>query len=183
MPNSKSNTVKLGLLAATLIAGVALGTVLPDADSLGAAAQAAEPLTGPQDKLRIYKTVPAGPGQAGENFTGPGRVTGRYPTPGNDRLRSFSAVTFEPGGRTRWHTHPFGQLLVVTDGRGWVQAEGEPVRLMVRGDVVWTPPNVLHWHGATRRTGVTHAAISERSDTQEVEWKQPVTEAEYNGPR
>jgi 4-carboxymuconolactone decarboxylase len=98
-------------------------------------------------------------------------------------MRSVSAVSFEPGGRTRWHSHPFGQLLVVTHGQGWVQAEGEPVRAMQVGDMIWTAPGVLHWHGATRSTGVTHAAISEQVEGVEVTWKHPVSEADYKGPR
>ena len=73
-------------------------------------------------------------------------------------------MTFEPGARTAWHTHPLGQTLVVTAGCGWVQREGGPVEEIHPGDVVWFPPNEKHWHGATPSTALTHIAIQERKD-------------------
>lgn len=145
--------------------------------------QAAAPPVAAPPKLSQYRTDPAAPGQGGPNFTGPAKVTGRFPLHGATRLRTVSAVSVEPGGRTRWHSHPFGQLLVVTHGRGGVQAEGEAVRLMRVGDMIWTAPGVLHWHGSTRTTGVTRAAISEQVEGVEVDWKHAVSENEYRGPR
>jgi quercetin dioxygenase-like cupin family protein len=78
-----------------------------------------------------------------------------------------------------WHTHPLGQMLVVTTGTGWVQQEGADKQVIKPGDVIWTPPGVKHWHGATSTTGVTHMAIQEALDGKNVEWLEPVTEAQY----
>ncbi|ATJ81449.1 cupin domain-containing protein [Halomonas beimenensis] len=90
-------------------------------------------------------------------------------------------VTFLPGARSNWHTHPAGQVLVVTDGAGWVQEEGEEKRLMEPGDVVWCPPEVKHWHGATETTAVTHMAIQQFKDGENVVWMEPVTDEQYAG--
>jgi quercetin dioxygenase-like cupin family protein len=88
-------------------------------------------------------------------------------------------VTFEPGARTAWHTHPLGQTLVVTSGTGWVQREGGDVEEIQPGDVVWIPPGEKHWHGATRTSTLTHIAIHEALDGKTVEWMEPVTDAQY----
>lgn len=92
---------------------------------------------------------------------------------------SAGYVTFQPGARSMWHTHPLGQMLVVTTGTGWVQQEGADKQVIKPGDVIWTPPGVKHWHGATSTTGVTHMAIQEALDGKNVEWLEPVTEAQY----
>ena len=94
-----------------------------------------------------------------------------------------SRVTFEPGARTAWHTHPLGQTLVVTAGLGWAQHEGGPVEEIRPGDVVWFPPGEKHWHGATATTAVTHIAIQEALDSKVVEWMEHVTDEQYNAPR
>ena len=92
---------------------------------------------------------------------------------------SCASVTFEPGARTNWHTHPLGQTLIVTAGVGWTQCEGEP-RVEIRpGDVVWCPPGHKHWHGATSANGMTHIAIQEALDGKFIEWMEPVTEEQY----
>jgi len=93
-----------------------------------------------------------------------------------------ASVTFEPGARTAWHTHPLGQTLIVTAGVGWAQIEGEDVEEIRPGDVVWFPPGVKHWHGATATTAMTHTAIQEVLDGKAVEWMEKVTEEQYRGP-
>ena len=94
------------------------------------------------------------------------------------RVRAAS-VTFEPGARTAWHTHPLGQTLIVTSGLGWAQCEGGPVEEIRPGDVVWFAPNEKHWHGATPTTAMTHIAIQEALDGKTVEWMEKVTDEEY----
>jgi len=89
-------------------------------------------------------------------------------------------VTFEPKARTNWHQHPGGQILLVTEGRGYYQEKGKPAQLLQKGDVVRIPPDTEHWHGATSDTGLTHIAISPNMDKGSVEWLQPVTDEQYN---
>jgi quercetin dioxygenase-like cupin family protein len=89
------------------------------------------------------------------------------------------SVTFEPGARTAWHTHPLGQNLIVTAGCGWVQHEGGPVEEIRPGDVVWFPPGEKHWHGATPTTGMTHIAIQEALDGKVGDWLEKVTDEQY----
>ncbi|MBA4806459.1 carboxymuconolactone decarboxylase family protein [Brevundimonas sp.] len=120
-------------------------------------------------------TVPSG------NFTGRVAVTSPFEATGDSAL-SGATVTFEAGARSRWHRHPHGQLLVVTSGQGWTQIEGEPVREMNSGDVIWTPPGVSHWHGGTRSSGLTHVAVSEDRDGAPVQWLEHVTDAQFVGP-
>lgn len=88
-------------------------------------------------------------------------------------------VTFEPGARTAWHTHPLGQTLIVTTGCGWVQREGGYVEEIHPGDVVWFPPNEKHWHGATPTIGMTHIAIQENLNDKAVEWMEKVSDDQY----
>lgn len=90
-----------------------------------------------------------------------------------------SHVTFEPGARTVWHTHPLGQTLVILSGLGWVQRHGSAVEAVHPGDVVWIPPGEKHWHGASAATAMTHIAIQEALDGKVVDWLEPVTDAEY----
>lgn len=92
---------------------------------------------------------------------------------------SSAAVTFEPGARTAWHTHPLGQTLIVTAGAGLVQSEGGPIRAIRPGDVVWIPPQVKHWHGASPTTGMTHIAIHEALDGKTVDWLEHVSNEQY----
>ncbi len=113
-----------------------------------------------------------------EWFTGTVRVDPLFQAPDPARVGGAS-VTFEPGARTAWHTHPLGQTLLVTAGCGWAQREGG-VREEIRpGDVVWFAPGERHWHGATRTTAMTHVAIQERVEGKAVEWMELVTEEEY----
>lgn len=88
-------------------------------------------------------------------------------------------VTFEPGARTNWHTHPLGQLLIVTTGRGWTKCGDDPRVEMNAGDAVWCPPGVKHWHGATSSTGMSHLVIQEALDGSVVDWLEPVTDEQY----
>jgi quercetin dioxygenase-like cupin family protein len=90
-----------------------------------------------------------------------------------------AAVTFEPGARTAWHTHPLGQNLIVTAGCGWVQRWGGPIEEIRPGDVVWLSPGEKHWHGATATTGMTHIAIVEKLDGKSADWMEQVTEEQY----
>jgi 4-carboxymuconolactone decarboxylase len=118
---------------------------------------------------------------ASSNFTGSVSVTQPFSGSGGARLGG-ATVTFEPGARTNWHVHPLGQLLVVTAGRAWVQIEGEPVRALGPGDVVWTPPGAKHWHGATPSARMTHVGVSESQEGSSVTWLEPVSDAQYHGP-
>lgn len=88
-------------------------------------------------------------------------------------------VTFAPGARSAWHTHPAGQILIVTAGTGWVQEEGGEKREVKPGDVIWTPPGVKHWHGATATTSMSHIAITSMVDGRNVDWLEKVTEGQY----
>jgi quercetin dioxygenase-like cupin family protein len=90
-------------------------------------------------------------------------------------------VTFEPGARNNWHTHPGGQILLVTEGTGYYQEKGKPIQLLRKGDVVKILPNVVHWHGATPHDSLTHIAISTNIQKGVVDWLQRVTDEEYNG--
>ena len=90
-----------------------------------------------------------------------------------------ASVTFEPGARTAWHTHPLGQTLVVTSGLGWAQRWGGPIEEIRPGDVVWFPPGEKHWHGATPTTAMTHVAIQEALDGKVVEWLEKVVDEQY----
>jgi quercetin dioxygenase-like cupin family protein len=88
-------------------------------------------------------------------------------------------VTFEPGARSAWHTHPLGQTLIVTSGCGWTQCEGEAIVEIRAGDAIWCPPGHRHWHGATPTTAMTHLAITEALDGKAVDWMEKVTDEEY----
>jgi len=120
---------------------------------------------------------PSGKGPA-DNFTGAVRVDGRFRAPDPARV-SGASVTFEPGARTAWHTHPLGQTLIITSGLGWVQHEGGPVEEVRPGDIVWFPPGVKHWHGATPTTAMTHIAIAEALDGKVVDWMEKVSDEQY----
>lgn len=89
-------------------------------------------------------------------------------------------VTFEPGARTNWHTHPRGQALIITFGRGYVQRDGGPVEEIKQGDVVWFTPGERHWHGAAPDTAMSHFAIQEQVNGSPVDWLEPVSDAQYN---
>jgi len=114
----------------------------------------------------------------GEYFTGSVRIDPLFPVTEPARA-SAARVTFEPGARTAWHTHPLGQKLIVTAGVGWVQQQSGPVEEIREGDVVLIPPGAKHWHGATATTRMTHIAIQEQLDGKVVEWMEKVSDGQY----
>ena len=120
---------------------------------------------------------PSGKGPA-DWFTGAVRIDPLFTAPAPARVGG-AAVTFEPGARTAWHTHPLGQTLIVTSGVGWVQREGGPVEEIRPGDVVLFQPGEKHWHGATATTAMTHVAIQEALDGTAVEWMEHVSDEQY----
>ena len=130
--------------------------------------QTSQAVTGPQAATRGPATT----------FTGTVWVTSLVP---NDSIYTTVAgsVAFEPGARSFWHSHPTGQLLIVTDGVGYHQIKGEPKQLIRKGDVVKCPPNVVHWHGASPESKMTHLYIIPNTDKGIVNWLKAVTEAEY----
>ena len=117
-----------------------------------------------------------------EWFTGAVRIDPLFQAPEPARVAA-AGVTFEPGARTAWHTHPLGQTLIVTAGRGWAQREGGPIEEIRPGDVIWFAPGEKHWHGATPIAAMTHIAIQERLGGKMVEWLEQVSDAQYRqGP-
>jgi quercetin dioxygenase-like cupin family protein len=112
-------------------------------------------------------------------FTGSVRIDPLF-QPNNARRAAAASVTFEPGARTAWHTHPLGQTLIVTSGCGWVQREGEQVEEIYPGDIIWFEPNEKHWHGATLTTAMTHIALQENLNGKVVEWMEKVSDAQYH---
>jgi quercetin dioxygenase-like cupin family protein len=133
-------------------------------------------------ELAPIKVTPIGsqPSSAGgdQNFTGSVRVDSRFQATAPARVGG-GIVTFEPGARTAWHTHPLGQTLIVTAGLGRVQKWGDAVQAIRPGDVVWIPPGVKHWHGASPTVGMSHVAISESLDGKSVEWLEKVGPEQY----
>ena len=113
-----------------------------------------------------------------DNFTGSVRVDDRFSGTAPARIGG-ATVTFEPGARTAWHSHPLGQTLIVTAGVGRVQHWDGPVQLIRPGDTVWIPPGVKHWHGASPTVGMSHIAFSEALDGKSVEWMEHVTDEQY----
>lgn len=114
----------------------------------------------------------------GDYFTGTVRIDA--PFKGSDAARVGGAtVTFEPGARTAWHTHPLGQTLIVLSGAGLVQREGGPIEQIRPGDIVWFPPGEKHWHGAAPTTAMSHIAIAEALDGKVVDWMEKVTDEQY----
>jgi quercetin dioxygenase-like cupin family protein len=122
---------------------------------------------------------PSGKGSA-EYFTGAVRIDMLFHPAEPSRVAGVQ-VTFEPGTRTAWHTHPLGQTLIVTSGCGWAQREGGPIEQIQPGDVVWFEPGEKHWHGATATTAMTHIAIQEQLDGKTVDWLEQVSDEQYQG--
>ncbi len=116
-------------------------------------------------------------------FTGAVRIDMPFKGTGDARV-SGAIVTFEPGARSAWHTHPLGQTLIITAGKGWTQCDGGPIVELNVGDIVWCPPGHRHWHGATPTTSMTHIAIAEALDGKVVDWMEHVADADYlRGPQ
>lgn len=120
---------------------------------------------------------PSGKGPA-DWFTGIVRIDPLF-QPADPARAAGASVTFEPGARTAWHTHPLGQTLIIVSGQGWAQREGGPIEELNPGDVVWFAPGEKHWHGATSTTAMTHIAIHEALDGKTVDWLEHVTDEEY----
>jgi quercetin dioxygenase-like cupin family protein len=128
-------------------------------------------------EIKRSGSQPSAKGPA-DYFTGTVRIDA--PFAGEDPARVGGAtVTFEPGARTAWHTHPLGQTLLVTSGLGWVQRDGGPVEEIRPGDIVWFAPGEKHWHGATSTTAMTHIAIAEKLNGSPVDWMEKVTDEQY----
>jgi quercetin dioxygenase-like cupin family protein len=128
-------------------------------------------------EIKRVGTQASGKGPA-EWFTGAVRVDPLFQAGEPARVQG-ACVTFEPGARTAWHTHPLGQTLIVTSGCGWAQRVGGAVEEIRPGDVVWFAPGEKHWHGASASTGMTHIAIQEKLDGKVVEWLEQVSAEEY----
>jgi quercetin dioxygenase-like cupin family protein len=128
-------------------------------------------------EIKRAGSQPSGKGPA-DWFTGVVRIDPLFQ--GLDPARAAgNSVTFEPGARTAWHTHPLGQILIVTAGLGWAQRDGGPIDEIRPGDVVWFSPNEKHWHGATPNTAMTHVAIQEKLDGKVVDWMEHVSDEQY----
>ena len=143
--------------------------------------------------VSLYEATPAGADEAIEISPDESRPTAEGPAdtftgqvsvkplfnPNSVRTTGAAEVTFAPGARTAWHTHPAGQTLIVTTGTGWVQQWGGQKLSIEPGDVIWTPPGVKHWHGATDTTAMTHIAIQDSIDGRPVDWLEHVTDQQY----
>jgi quercetin dioxygenase-like cupin family protein len=179
----KSNTAqaqRLVMRRSVLLSGAAGLAALASAHSGFAQAPTANDLTmGRNGTMDIKRNGSRPSGKGPETwFTGTVRVDPMFQV--GDPLRlSGGQVTFEPGGRTMWHTHPLGQTLIVTSGLGWVQCVGGPIEEIRPGDVVWFPPGEKHWHGATATTAMTHIAITESLNGKNVEWMEKVSDEQY----
>jgi quercetin dioxygenase-like cupin family protein len=128
-------------------------------------------------EIRRSGSQSSGKGPA-EYFTGTVRIDPLFEAPEPARVRGAS-VTFEPGARTAWHTHPLGQTLIISSGLGWAQRWGGPIEDIRPGDVVWFAPGEKHWHGATSTTAMTHIAIQEALNGKPVDWMEHVTDEQY----
>jgi quercetin dioxygenase-like cupin family protein len=132
-----------------------------------------------QQDMQIFPNGSRPSGRGPEaNFTGSARVDPQFAAPDKTPL-SAGHVTFEPGARSAWHTHPAGQLLIVTSGLGWVQEWNGTKREIKPGDVIWTPPGVKHWHGGSATNGMSHYAIQESVDGKNVDWMEKVSDDQY----
>ena len=135
-------------------------------------ASAAQITVTPQSAQKVMVGTP-------NHFTGSARVQSLFDAKAPSH-NTGGAVTFQRGARSVWHTHPIGQVLIVTEGEGWVKVWGAPVQVMRKGDVIWIPAGVKHWHGASPTSPVTHIALQEEQNGTNVIWLEPVTDAQYN---
>jgi quercetin dioxygenase-like cupin family protein len=165
-----------GMLAA---AGGLVALAAAGAGPVGAREKLTAPTTRRIGSMEIRRngSQPSGKGPA-DYFTGAVRIDPLFQAPDPARARGAS-VTFEPGARTAWHTHPLGQTLIVTSGFGWAQAWGGQVEEIRPGDVVRFAPGEKHWHGATPTTAMTHIAIHEALDGKTVDWMEQVSDEQY----
>lgn len=141
-------------------------------------------LANPTDKMEIIHSAELKSIKGPEAvFSGAATIEPLYmPKDTAGKEVSAATVTFEPCARSAWHTHPKGQLLIVTSGTGWIQQEGETKQLIKAGDTIWTPAGVKHWHGATDKTSMTHIAVQPySSEGKNVDWQEKVTDEQYFG--
>jgi len=168
------------VLAATLISLSLLASAVSQSQT-GAAQTNTSKTASAQDSHSIEITrsgsQPPSKGKP-ESFTGSVQIEPLFPARDPSRTTG-GKVTFEPAARSAWHTHPLGQTLIVTDGTGWIQQWGGPIEEIRKGDVIWIPPRVKHWHGATPNTAMTHIAIQEQLNGKAVEWMEKVTDEQY----
>ncbi len=153
--------------------------LLSAAASLSLTAAAASAHESPSVTVAKSGAQPATTGSIG-NFTGSVTVDGRFQRAAPARIGG-ATVSFEPGAHTAWHTHPLGQTLIVTAGSGLVQHWQGPVQAIRTGDVVWIPPGVKHWHGASPSEAMTHIAIAEQLDGKSVDWMEKLSAGQYPG--
>lgn len=144
---------------------------------LASVAQSADPQS---IKITRKDSQPSRQGSA-DNFTGSVRIDSSFQSSAPARM-SGAIVTFEPGARTAWHTHPLGQLLIVIAGTGRVQRWGDPVDEIRQRDMAWIPPGQKHWHGAAPNSSMAHIAIVEQLDGKSVDWMEKVSDAQYGAP-
>jgi quercetin dioxygenase-like cupin family protein len=170
------------LLVATVVSLSLLASACSHANQGRAVSSSDASSTASSENSQTIKITRSGsqPSRQGpaENFTGSVRVDPLF-NPNAPSRASGARVTFEPGARTAWHTHPLGQTLIVAAGSGWVQQWGGPIQEIREGDVAWIPPGQKHWHGATATTGMTHIAIQEYLDGKNVDWMEKVSNEQY----
>jgi 4-carboxymuconolactone decarboxylase len=173
---------EMRLLAATAITLSLFASASAQTNQAGAASGPGVAQAPGSQSIRIMRSG-SQPSRQGpvENFTGSVRVDPLFQASAPARA-SGSLVTFEPGARSAWHTHPLGQVLIVTAGTGRVQRWGDPVEEIRQGDVVWIPPGQKHWHGAAPNSSMAHIAIVEALDGKAVEWMEKVSDAQYGAP-
>jgi len=149
--------------------------------AVAAAVAVIVPVPGEGQQIRV-EPIDSRPSSVGSEqyFTGTAIISPLF-GPHAEGAASGAEVTFAPGARTAWHSHPAGQVLVVTSGVGWVQERGGERRRIEAGDIVWTPPHVEHWHGAVPANAMSHIAIQEAVDGSVVEWLESVSDEEYDG--
>jgi len=168
--------MKLKLIAAILVSMLA-ANVASGQTASSDASQAAPVQDSKTIRIARSESLQSNKG-SDQFFTGSVQVQQLFP--GHDPARtSGGRVTFEPGARSAWHTHPLGQILIMTDGTGWIQQWGGPIEEIRKGDVIWIPPGVKHWHGATPTTAMTHIAIQEQLNGKAVKWLEKVTDEQY----
>ena len=161
------------VLAVTLISLSLFALVASQAQT-----NAAKAPTSSSIKIARSDSLQSNKGSA-QYFTGSVQVQQLFPAYDPSRT-SGGKVTFEAGARSAWHTHPFGQILIVTDGTGWIQQWGAPIEEIRKGDVICIPAGVKHWHGATPSSAMTHIAIQEELNGKAVEWMEKVTDEQYH---
>src|ERR1700761_4791038 len=162
-----------------LSAAAGLALIAPVRSGFAQALAKNDSLTTRKTTMKIDRTGSRPSGKGPEAwFTGTVRVDPLFQA-GDPARVSGGHVTFEPGARTMWHTHPLGQTIIITSGLGWAQCEGGPIEDIRPGDVVWFPPGEKHWHGATATTAMTHIAVTESLNGKNVDWLEKVSDEQY----